>query len=152
MPRLRHAAIALLAVAFALGLAACDGDTGENNEYVDEVNAVSSDLLASVSSLPASGGKPGQVSRALDQVASQVGTAATGLTEIDPPEDVATLHDDIVTDLQTLEDEATNAADEVKSGGAAAALGAVGRFAAEANRIGAEIDSSITEINSVLQD
>ena len=151
MPRLRHAAIALLAVA-ALGLVACDGDTAENNEYVDEVNAVSSDLLASVSSLPASGGKPGQVSRALDQVASQVGTAATDLTEIDPPEDVATLHDDIVTDLQTLEEEATKAAGEVRSGGAAAALGVVGRFVAEANRIGAEIDSSITEINSVLQD
>ena len=151
MPRLRHAAIALLAVA-ALGLVACDGDTAENNEYVDEVNAVSSDLLASVSSLPASGGKPGQVSRALDQVASQVGTAATDLTEIDPPEDVATLHDDIVTDLQTLEEEATKAAGEVRSGGAAAALGVVGRFVAEANRIGAEIDSSITEINIVLQD
>lgn len=151
MSRLRHATIVLVAVA-ALGLAACDGDTAENNEYVDEVNAVSSQLLDSVSALPASGGSPGQISSALDQVASQLGTAASDLSAIDPPEDVSDLHEDIVTDLQTLEDEATNAADEVQQGGAAAAIGVVGQFVAEANRIGAEIDSTISEINSVLQD
>jgi hypothetical protein len=153
MSRFRHATVALAVFATAaLGLAGCDGDTAENNEYVDDVNAVSTQLLESVKSLPAGGGSPQQISTALDQVASQVGTAATDLSAIDPPEDVAGLHDQIVSDLETLESEATNAADEVKSGGAAAAIGVVGQFVAEANRIGAEIDSTISEINGVLQD
>ena len=152
MPRLRQLTTILALVAAAtLGLAACDGDSAENNEYVDEVNAVSSQLLDSVSSLPAGAGSPGQISSALNQVSKQVGTAATDLAEIDPPEDVADLHDEIVADLETLEGEATEAANEVKAGGAAAAIGVVGRFVAEANRLGAEIDSTISEINSTLQ-
>jgi hypothetical protein len=150
MSRLRCLTLALIA-ASALALAACDGDTAENNEYVDEVNEVSSTLLSSVQALPAAGGSPQQVSAALEQVASQVGTASTDLSEIEPPEDVADLHDKIVTDMSTLSDEATNAANEVASGGAAGAVGVVAQFVAEANRIGAEIDSTIDEINNELQ-
>ena len=151
MSRLRYRVLALLAVS-ALALSACDEDTAENNDYVDEVNEVSSTLLSSVQALPATGGSPQQVSSALEEVATQVGTAATDLDAIEPPSDVANLHDKIVTDLTTLSDEATNAANEVAAGGAAAAAGVVGQFVVEANRIGAEIDSTITEINSTLQD
>ena len=150
MSRLRWLAVALIA-ASALALAACDGDTAENNEYVDQVNEVSSTLLSSVQSLPASGGSPKQISSALDEVSTQVGTAATDLSEVEPPEDVADLHQKMVTDLNTLSDEATNAANEVASGGAAGAVGVVAQFVVEANRIGGEIDSTINEINSELQ-
>jgi hypothetical protein len=142
----------LLAVASALALAACGGDTAENNEYVDEVNAVSSELLESVNSLPAAGGSPTQISASLDQVSTQIGAAAMDLSEIEPPGEVSTLHTELVTDLNTLKAEAKNAATEVKAGGAAAAVGVVGQFVAEANRLGAEIDSTITQINSELQD
>lgn len=150
MSRLRCLALALIA-ASALALAACDGDTAENNEYVDQVNEVSSTLLSSVQSLPATGGSPKQISSALERVSTEVGAAATDLSEIDPPEDVADLHDKIVTDLNTLKDEATTAANEVAVGGAAGAVGVVAQFVAEANRIGGEIDSTITEINNELQ-
>ena len=71
MSRLRWLAVALTA-ASALALAACDGDTAENNEYVDQVNEVSSTLLSSVHSLPASGGSPQQISSALEEVSTQV--------------------------------------------------------------------------------
>jgi hypothetical protein len=151
MNRRRHLALALIA-ASALALAACDGDTAENNDYVDQVNEVSSTLLSSVQSLPATGGSPQQISTALNDVSTQVGTASTDLSEIDPPDDVADLHDKIVTDLNTLSGEAENAANEVAAGGAAGAVGVVAQFVTEANRIGAEIDSTITEINNVLQD
>ena len=150
MFRPRRFALALIAVS-AVALAACDGDTAENNDYVDQVNEVSSTLLSSVQSLPATGGSPKQISAALEQVSTEVGTAATDLDGIEPPEDVASLHDEIVTDLNTLKDEATNAANEVSEGGAAAAVGVVAQFVAEASRIGGEIDSTITEINQELQ-
>lgn len=151
MNRLRYLAIALVA-ASALAVAACDGDTAENNEYVDQVNEVSSTLLSSVEALPVGGGSPQQVSSALEKVSGQLNTAATDLSEIDPPEDVASLHDQIVEDLETLSAEATNAADEVAQGGQAASIGVISQFVVEANRIGAEIDQTITEINNKLQE
>lgn len=151
MSRLRLLTLAL-AVTSAVAFAACDEDTAENNEYVDQVNQVSSTLLDSVESLPVGGGSPQQVSSALEEVSSQLETASTDLAEIDPPEDVADLHDKIVTDLETLSSEATNAADEVSAGGAAGAVGVISQFVVEANRIGAEIDTTITEINSKLQE
>ncbi len=151
MTRFRCLALAL-AASSALALSACGvAETADNNDYVDEVNQVSSSLLSSVESLPASGGSPQQISTALEDVSAQVGTAATDLDGITPPEDVAELHDSIVADLNTLKDEAANAANEVAAGGAAAAVGVVAQFVAEANRIGAEIDGTITEINNELQ-
>lgn len=150
MSRLRLLALAV-AASSALAIVACGTGTAENNDYVDQVNQVSSTLLASVKSIPAGGGSPQQVSAALDDVSTQVSTAATNLDAITPPGDVADLHDKIVSDLETLKGEAANAADEVAAGGAAAAVGVVAQFVAEANRIGAEIDSTITEINNELQ-
>lgn len=151
MPRLARFAAVLLVAASAVALAACDEDTAENNDYVDQVNEVSSTLLESVQSLPSGSGNPQEISAALDDVASQVGTAATDMSEIDPPEDVAEQHDKIVADLDTLQSEAQNASDEVAAGGAAGAVGVIAQFVAEANRLGAEIDATITEINNTLQ-
>jgi hypothetical protein len=140
-----------LAAASALALAACGTDTAQNNDYVRQVNEVSSTLLSSVESVPSAGGSPRQVSKALDTVSTRIDTAAGDLDAITPPESVSGLHDKIVSDLRTLSDEAANAGDEVAAGGAASAVGVVAQFVAEANRIGAEIDSTITEINSDLQ-
>lgn len=151
MSRLRGLTIALAATA-SLALAACDGDTAENNEYVDQVNEVSSTLLSSVESLPAGSGSPQQISGSLDKVAAQLQAAATDLAAIDAPEGVADLHDEIVTDLKTLSDEATNAANEVAAGGAASSVGVISGFVVEANRIGSEIDQTIAEINQKLQE
>lgn len=144
-------ALTVLAACAALALPACAGDTAENNDYVDQVNQVSKELLSSVKSIPAAGGSPKQVSASLDEVSAKLGTAASDLAEIDPPEDVASLHDKIVNDLETLQDEAKNAADEVAQGGAAAAVGVITQFVGEANRIGSEIDSTIAQINEELQ-
>jgi aryl-alcohol dehydrogenase-like predicted oxidoreductase len=150
MFRTRALVLALIACS-ALALGACGSDTAENNDYVDQVNQVTSELLASVQSIPATGGSPQRVSASLENVSTRLGSAATDLSEITPPEDVADFHVEIVQDLRTLQDEASNAADEVKAGGAAGAVGVVTQFVAEANRIGAQIDSAITDINDRLQ-
>lgn len=152
MRRLRHLAIVLAACSATAFAAGCGSDTAENNDYVDQVNEVSSTLLASVNQIPSGGSTPQQVSDALDKVSTEVGDAATKMEAIDPPEEVASLHDKLVADLQELQDEASNAADEVAAGGAAGAIGVVTQFVAEANRIGTEVDATISEINSELQD
>ena len=151
MPRPAIAGLVLLAAA-SLGLVAC-GDTAEKNDYVDEVNKVTSTLQSGLTEVGsgATANSPDQAAAVFDQFAGQLGTATTDLEEITAPEDVADLQDEIVQNLRALEDEATGAAEEIRSGGAAAIAGVVAQFLTEANRIGIEIDSTIGEINSMLQ-
>jgi hypothetical protein len=142
-----------LAAASALALTACDEDTAENNDYVDQVNEISERLQASVTEVTsASGNDPATVGTTLETVAGEFQTAADDLSEVDPPEDVADLHDDMVEDIETLSTEAQSAADEVGQGGVAASVGALQQFATEATRLGTEIDTTISEINSKLQE
>jgi hypothetical protein len=146
--------LALLLAASALSLAACDGDTEEKNDYVDQVNAVTSTLnegLTSVSTEATAIDSPEQVSGVFAKFASSLDTAAADIDGIEPPEDVVELHDQLVEQVKSLATEAQNAADEVRAGGPAAVPGVAGQFVSEATRGGSEIDSTISEINSKLQ-
>jgi len=152
LPRLEIAGLALLAAA-ALALVACDGDTAENNDYVDEVNKVTATLQSGLTEVGsgATVDSPDQAAAVFEEFAGQIETAVTDLEEVSAPEDVADLQDEITGNLRTLEDEATGAANEIRTGGAAAIPGVAAQFLVEANRIGTEIDTTIGEINSELQ-
>jgi hypothetical protein len=152
LPRLEIAGLALL-VAAALGLVACDGNTAESNDYVDEVNKVTATLQSGLTEVGngANVDSPDQAAAVFEEFAGQIETAAADLEGITAPDDVAGLQDEIVASLRTLEDEATGAANEIRTGGAAAIPGVAAQFLVEANRIGTEIDSTIGEINSELQ-
>jgi hypothetical protein len=145
------AGLALLAAA-SLALAAC-GDTAENNDYVDEVNKVTSTLQSGLTEVGngANVDSPDQAASVFEDFAGRIETAATDLEGITAPDDVAGLQDEIVASLRTLEDEATGAANEIRGGGAGAIPGVAAQFLVEANRIGTEIDSTIGEINAELQ-
>jgi ABC-type transporter Mla subunit MlaD len=151
LPRSGIACLALVAAA-SLGLVAC-GDTAEKNDYVDEVNKVTSTLQSGLTEVGsgATANSPDQAAAVFEEFAAKLGTATTDLEEITAPEDVADLQDEIVQNLRALEDEATGDAEEIRRGGAAAIAGVVAQFLTEANRIGIEIDSTIGEINSKLQ-
>ena len=154
MPRLGIAGLVLL-VAASLGLVACGGDdSAETNDYVDEVNQVTSTLqngLGEVAS-GANVNSPDQAAAVFEGFAGQIDAAVSDLEGITAPEDVGELQDEIVEDLRTLEDEATGAANEIRDGGAGAIPGVAAGFLSEASRLGAEIDQTIGEINSKLQD
>jgi hypothetical protein len=153
LPRPGIAGLAALA-AFAFPLVACDGDSGEKNDYVDEVNQVTATLQSGITEV-ASGARvesPDQARAVFEQFAGELEAAAADLEGIEPPEGIDDLHDSIVEDLRTLETEATGAANEIRSGGAAAVSGVAAQFLVEANRIGVEIDATISEINSELQE
>jgi ABC-type transporter Mla subunit MlaD len=154
MPRLGTAALVLL-VAASLALAACGGDdTEEANDYVDQVNQVTSTLQSGLGEV-ASGANvnsPDKAAAVFEGFAGQIDAAVSDLEGITAPEDVAELQDQIVEDLQTLEDEATGVANEIRDGGAAAIPGVAAGFLSEASRLGAEIDKAIGEINSKLQE
>ncbi len=154
MPRLLRLTIAAcLIAATTVVLAAC-GDTEEKNDYVDAVNNVTSTLnsgLSDVSSQAGSVDSPDQVAGVFTDFAAQLETATTELEDISPPEEVTSQHDDLIADLQALSEEASTAAEEIKSGGAAALVATAQGFIAEATRISTEADATITEINSELQ-
>jgi ABC-type transporter Mla subunit MlaD len=151
LPRPAIAALALLAI--PLGLVACDGDTAETNDYVDEVNEVTATLQSGLAEVGSGGtvDSPDQAAAVFEEFAGQLETAVSDLEEIGAPEGVAELQDQIVEDLRTLQDEATSAANEIRTGGASAVAGVAAQFLVEANRIGTEVDSTIGEINAELQ-
>jgi vacuolar-type H+-ATPase subunit I/STV1 len=154
MTRLGALAVSLLLLAVP-SLAACGEDTDEQNDYVDEVNAVTTDLndeLNRIAGEATSIDDPEQAADALASFAEAVRSAADELEGIDPPEEVAELQDQLVAEVERLAAEADNVDDEIREGGPAAVIGVVTGFIAEANGVSADIDATLDEINSVLQD
>ena len=146
--------VPVLVAASALAVAACGGDTEEKNDYVDQVNEVTKTLnegLTEVSSGTAAT-SPKQAATVFSDFGEQLDTAAADIEGIEPPEDVADLHDQLVTQVDDLGAAATNAADEIEAGGAAAVTGVATEFITAATTASTEVDATITEINSVLQE
>jgi Family of unknown function (DUF6376) len=151
MSRLRLLTVALVSAA-ALFVVACDGDTAEKNDYVDEVNEVQSTLQSDISKLAQSPRSPEQLVGFYEETVASLESAVDSLENIEPPDEVAELHDRLITEVQDLADVITGAVDEIEQGGAAALPGAVSQLATEGTRIQTEFSSTIDEINSTLQD
>ena len=150
-PRALAVLIALLALP---ALAACGEDTDAQNDYVDEVNGVTTrlnDELNRIASEVTSVSNPQEAVDAFATLSDAVRSAGDELEAVDPPEDVAELHDQLVGQVERLAAEAGNAVDEVRAGGPAAVIGVATAFIGEANRISSDIDGTLDEINSVLQ-
>ena len=154
MPRLGTLAVSLLLLVVPV-LSACGDDTDEQNDYVDEVNRVTTDLNDELSRIPeqvSSIGNPGEAAEAFASFNEAVDSAAAQLEAIDPPEEVEELQDQLVGEVERLAAEAASVPDEIREGGPAAVIGVATGFIAEANRVSADIDATLDEINSVLQD
>ena len=155
MPRLGALAVSLLLCAAPATLAACGEDTDEQNDYVDEVNGVTmglNDELNRIASAVTSVSDPQEAVDAFATLSDAVRSAGDELEAVDPPEDVAELHDQLVRQVERLAAEAGNAVDEVREGGPAAVIGVATGFIGETNRISSDIDGTLDEINSILQE
>lgn len=142
-------AAALTAVT-AVALCACGGES-ESEDYVEQVEAVTQRLVQGAATLSPKGGSPKQIAANLDTVAAGYEVAATDLASISPPSEVAALHAELAADLGTLSEETSQAAAEVRAGGAASAVGVIGRLTKQARRVGAEIEATILQINAALR-
>jgi hypothetical protein len=131
-------------------LVACT--SSENDDYANEVMAVNDSLREDMERLDQPHASPNELIRYYRQAANNFHSAATSLSEVSAPEEVADLHDKLISEVQALADVVTGAADEIKQGGAAATPGAVSQVATEATKIQAQFSSTIDEINSKLQD
>jgi hypothetical protein len=121
---------------------------------VDEVNEVTSTLNAGLAGIASQGtaGSPEEAGTVFEDFSTQLDAAAADLSDISPPGDVASLHDELVSILEELSAESGNAANEIAAGGAAAVTGVSTGFIGEANSLGAEADATISEINAMLQE
>jgi hypothetical protein len=151
MSRLRPLAVALVAAA-ALFLVACGEDTAEKNDYVDEVNEVQNTMQSEISDLAQTPRSPEELVGFYEDTVASLEAAVTSLEEIEPPDEVTDLHDQLIGEVQQLADVITGAIDEIEQGGPAALPGAVSSLATEGTRIQTEFSTTIDEINSKLQD
>jgi len=151
MPRLRLILPVLLGAA-ALFLVACDGDTEEKNDYVDEVNEAQTTLQDDISGLAQTPQSPDELVGFYENTVQSLDEAVASLEDIAPPDEVADLHDQLIIEVQGLADVITGAADEIQQGGAAAVPGAVSQLATEGSKLQSEFSATIDEVNSELQD
>ena len=90
-------------IGLALAVAALTAGCGsaDKNEYVTSVNNAQASLTTSLSKInPA--GKPEQIATALDEGGTAIEATVKDFKAIEPPEDAAKAHDQIVSGLSAL--------------------------------------------------
>jgi hypothetical protein len=138
----------VIAIAAAAAIAAGCGNEEQNN-YVDEVNAIQTDIADAATE--ASTSAPSNPEEAADvghQIADAFGQGADDLAAIDPPEEVADLHDQLTQELSQVADDINNAADTFESGNAQQAAQAAVELQQSVTTAQTEVNSLIEQINS----
>jgi hypothetical protein len=146
--------LAALAALTALALGACDSSS-EESDYVDRLNDVTESLrgdVAEISDNSKAVGDPQLTADAYEKFAAEFGAAATQAAELDPPGQISELHDQIVRDLEAMEAEASKAAEAARASPAADLVHIQAKLEVDEGQLATNIDRTIAEINSELQD
>lgn len=151
MNRVHRGGLAAAGVLAALAIAACGN--GEQNDYVDQVNEIQTtfleDLTASASTPPTDAEGAG------DLVAEMEGaftTAADDLEAIDPPEEVADLHAELISSMSTLGEQVSGLGGALESGNPQQVQEAALELQGALTESESEVSSLITDINTQLQE
>ena len=134
LPRL----IAAIAVIASLLAAGC-GDSSEKNDYVDDVNALQNDLVADVSAAAAT-------------TPTNQKQAADGFEAVDPPDDVADLHSQLVDQIRSIAAETRKAEQTLRQGTPQEAQKALSQLQTAATDAQNRLNMLIDEINADLHD
>ena len=152
MSRLKNLVLtAALVSTIALVAAGCGN--GEANDYVDEVNAIQTDLQAEAGNIAAAGTNPNEIANVASQMQDLFAGAADDLEAVDPPEDVADLHAQLVDQVSSLGEQIGSAGESIQNANSPQEIQAAAtELQTAANGASTELDSLITQINSTLQD
>ena len=155
---MRHAVrpLTLLAaglLAVALIAAGC-GDTDEKNDYVDEVNQLQTDLVdqvtqATTSSTPTTQKEAADYAGKISDIFSR---SADDFAAVDPPEDVADLHQQLVEEIRSLAQDTKKAEQTLRTGSPQEAQQALSDLQTAGNDAQSQLNSLIEEINADLHD
>jgi hypothetical protein len=145
--------LAAPAIAAALALGACGGD-GEADDYVDEVNQVQVELVDEVTAT-VSANPPANAEQAADVAANlrdDFATTARELEAIEPPEEVAGVHDELVAAIRGLRAGIGEAERAFASGNPGRAARAASDLQAASADLQPELNRLVDEINAQLQE
>jgi hypothetical protein len=152
---MRRLLFLLVAVATALGAAACGDDSAkQRNAYADAVNQAQSDFAQSFRSLSrriTSTTTPGQGRRTLQGFEDAVDDVVTDLQGIDAPADVQPLHRRLITEISDYGREIRRAKRAFATGAPQRILDAQGKLVDATTRISSRINRTIAAINRQLQ-
>lgn len=156
MTRPLRAALLIFTFAAAAFAAGCGGDAEERNAYVDQVNRAQQSFADTVQELS------GQITeqsttdsdrKTLRRFESAIDGVVEELRSIEPPEEVATQHAELVETMDGYGDEVSAAVDALEEEEEPEELVSAQRQLLEATRrVSADINRSIGEINGRLQD
>jgi predicted nucleic acid-binding Zn-ribbon protein len=147
------ALLAVLLLAASLLAAGC-GDTDEKNDYVDEVNELQTDLVDQVTQATTSA-NPTTQKQAADYagaIADIFSKSADDFAAVDPPEDVADLHSQLVDELRSIADDTKKAENTLRTGSHQEAQQALTDLQTAATDAQNALNSLIDEINADLHD
>lgn len=149
---LRAALLTLVAGALAAG---CGGDAEERNAYVDQVNRAQQSFADTVQELA------GQITQqstteadreTLGRFESAIDGVVEDLNSIEPPEEVEAEHRELVETMDGYGDEVSAAVDALEKEDPDELVSAQRELLEATRQVSADINRSIREINTALQD
>ncbi len=139
-------------VAIAIVAPGC-GSVAEQNDYVEQVNAEQTQLLDSIGKI-VSGPAPTNSEQAAEvagRLSRAFATSANEIEAVDPPEDVANLHAQMVDGMRELSDRLRDAQRALAGGNAQQAAEAAADLQQQTTRAQQRIQGLIDRINAELE-
>ncbi len=138
----------LIAIFAAAALVAGCGNE-EQNDYVDQVNSIQEEIAtAATEATTSTPTNPKEAAQAGHAIADAFQAGADDLAAIDPPEEVADLHQQLTQQLSGVADDINNAADAFESGNAQQAAQAAVELQQSVTTAQTEVNSLIEQINT----
>ena len=135
-------------LAAAAGIAAGCGHE-EQNDYVDQVNAIQTDIADAATEAGSSApSNPQEAADVGHQIADAFAQGAEDLEAVDPPEEVADLHQQLTDELSGVAEDIDTAADAFESGNAQQAAQAAVELQTSVTDAQTTVNSLIDQINS----
>lgn len=150
--RLLTAGAVVLAV--ALGAAGCGGSVEKSNTYVDQVNLAQTQFASSFTRLSreiTASSTPAEDRKTLRAIQGSIAKTVTNLRAIDPPDEVKSLHGDLVDAIAGYGD-AIGTAEQGLSGTVAEATRAQAQLATDTGRASTQVTAAISAINQKLRE
>jgi predicted nucleic acid-binding Zn-ribbon protein len=149
MKRVHRPALTVLALVCALAFAAGCGN-GEQNDYVDEVNALQTELSTSLTEAGSNidPANPKSAVAAIGTMQEAFTNAADELEAVDPPEEVADTHAQLVETLRGIGDQIATVEESLGSGNPQAMVAALTEMQTSVTQAQTELSSLVDEINA----
>jgi hypothetical protein len=150
MPMRSAPAVALV---LALAIAGCGGDTKTKNSYVDKVNQAQSNFVAVVDDSQSriqGNASDAETAAQLDMIRAAAAKVVVELRAITPPDNVKTLHANLVKEAQGLVAAFKKAADAYRSQNPSKILSAKVDLGKDIDQVNAQLNATIQQLNQKL--